>query len=61
MADEQMFKSELMGIREYARHRGCSAAGVLKAVRSHRIELSSEGKIDPVQADKDWRANTGPR
>lgn len=45
---------------EYARHRGVSRPAVLKAVRSGRIRLGADGKIDPVEADASWRRNTNP-
>lgn len=48
----------LMGIREYANYRGCSHVAVVKAVKSGRIRVNEDKKIDPVQADKDWVANT---
>ncbi|MBN9475395.1 MAG: hypothetical protein ABS43_01735 [Bordetella sp. SCN 67-23] len=52
----------LMGIREYARHRGVRHRAVQKAIESGRIR-SVDGedgrpKIDPVQADRDWELNT---
>lgn len=48
----------LMGIREYAKYRGCSHPAVSKAIKSGRIKVDENGKIDPVQADRDWAANT---
>lgn len=45
---------------EYARHRGCSQAGVKKAVDAGRITLVN-GKIDQAKADKAWADNTDPR
>lgn len=53
----------LMGLREYARHRGCALRAVQKAVDAGRIKLHQvEGerwpKIDQAQADRDWRENT---
>jgi len=33
---------------------------VKKAVESGRIKLTADGRIDPIQADKDWDANTAP-
>lgn len=51
---------KMMSIPEYARHRGCSAPAVRKAIATGRITLQA-GKIDPVQADADWLANTRPQ
>ena len=45
---------------QYARHRGVSRPAVLKAIRSGRIRLGQDGKIDPVEADASWRRNTDP-
>lgn len=45
---------------EYARHRGCSQAGVKKAVDAGRITLVN-GKVDQAKADKAWEQNTDPR
>ena len=62
---------QLMGVREYARHReekglpGVSHQAVLKAIKSGRISAIKTGekgqpKIDPVVADIQWNANTDP-
>lgn len=62
---------QLMGIREYARHReekglpGASHQAVLKAIKTGRISAIKTGdsarpKIDPVVADIQWSANTDP-
>jgi hypothetical protein len=48
----------LMGVREYARHRGVSHVAVIKAVRTGRIVTNDDGKIESAQADRDWVANT---
>lgn len=45
---------------EYARHRRVSRPAVLKAVRSGRIRLGPDGRIDPAEADAAWRRNTDP-
>jgi hypothetical protein len=45
---------------EYARHRGVSRPAVLKAVRTGRIRLDADGRIDPVEADASWQRNTDP-
>lgn len=47
-----------MFIREYARYRNCSRGAVEKAIKSGRITRLANGKIDPIQADKDWERNT---
>ena len=52
-------KGALISMREYARRRGCAVEAVSKAVKSRRITLV-RGKIDPVKADAQWRANTQP-
>lgn len=49
----------MMGVREYARHRGCAQSTVQTAVSSGRIRKVG-GKIDSAQADADWEANTDP-
>lgn len=48
---------ELITPTEYARRRGVHHTAVLKALRSGRISLI-DGKIDPVAADAQWKANT---
>lgn len=47
-----------MGLREYSRHRDVTLRAVQKAIESGRIKVDENGKIDPVQADRDWAANT---
>lgn len=44
--------------REYARHRGVSHVAVGKAVKTGRISLGSDGKIDFARADAAWARNT---
>ena len=52
-------KQEMMGIREYARHRGlASDNSVRKAIAAGRIQVTSSGRIDVAKADKDWARNT---
>lgn len=46
--------------REYARHRGVSHVAVGKAVKTGRISLGADGKIDFAQADAQWAGNTNP-
>jgi len=56
---------QYLSIRAYARHRkalglaGGTPAAVSKAIQSGRIQRDLFGRIDPVQADADWAANTG--
>ncbi len=50
-------KRELISQREYGRRRGVSHVSVQRAVKSGRIS-TVDGKIDPVQADREWRENT---
>lgn len=54
-----MRNQKLMSQREYAKRRGVSHQAVSKAVRDERIP-TVDGKIDPVEADKAWEANTNP-
>ncbi len=49
----------LMGLRAYARHRGCRLNAVQTAVAAGRIRCV-RGQIDSDQADADWEANTDP-
>lgn len=53
-------KVTLMTQAEYARHRGCSAVSVHKAVKAGRITTIDE-KIDPAVADIQWAKNTRAR
>lgn len=50
---------ELLSRRDYAKHRGCALSSVQEAISSGRITLT-DGKIDPVKADKEWEKNTNP-
>ena len=55
---------ELMGLREYGRHRGVSLAAVQKAISTGRIPVEIVGKhkkIDPKKADAAWDAHTAPK
>jgi len=52
-------KRELISQREYGRRRGVSHVSVQRAVKSGRIS-TVDGKIDPAQADREWRENTDP-
>ena len=46
--------------REYAKHRGVSHVAVGKAVKSGRIALDPDGKINFAKADLAWDQNTNP-
>lgn len=50
---------DLIGLRAYSRHRGCSLRAVQKAIASKRIS-TIDGKIDPAVADIQWDQNTDP-
>lgn len=45
---------------EYARHRGVSRMAVTKAIRSRRIPIGRDGRIDVAAADAAWLSNTDP-
>lgn len=56
---------DLMGIREYARHKGVSQKAVQLAIKEGRIDgaismVGKRKKIDPTKADKLWEENTIP-
>ncbi|MES2887305.1 MAG: hypothetical protein V4739_04760 [Pseudomonadota bacterium] len=51
---------QLITQAEYAARRQCSRAAVTKAVKEGRVTLT-DGKLDPVAADAQWRANTRAR
>jgi hypothetical protein len=51
---------QLLTQAEYAKHRGCSAVAVHKAVKSKRISMV-DGTIDPVVADIQWAQNSRAR
>lgn len=55
-----MSKVNLITLADYAKHRGCSKAAVTKAAQAGRITLI-EGKIDPLIADAQWKANSRAR
>lgn len=55
-----MSKVKLLTQSEYAKHRGCSAVAVHKAVKAGRISLI-DGRIDPDVADIQWERNTRAR
>src|SRR5690349_4739771 len=53
-----------LGLRAYARHRGCAPPSVARAIASQRLKASvtfdAKGHplIDPVLADQEWARNT---
>jgi len=49
-----------MSRRAYARYRGCSEKAVRKAIAAGRISVGVDDSLDPVEADKQWAANTDP-
>ena len=48
----------MMSLRGYARHRGCALSAVQKAIKSGRITVQPDGKIDSAHADIQWARNT---
>ncbi|MCB0421352.1 MAG: hypothetical protein KDD61_10160 [Bdellovibrionales bacterium] len=59
--------AQLLSISEYAEHRkkrglgGCSRVAIYKAIKAGRIVVTSDGLIDPEQADKMWATRTQMR
>lgn len=49
-----------ISIRAYAAKKGISDTAVRKAIKSGRITLTKNGKINPTIADRQWEANTDP-
>lgn len=49
---------ELMGLRAYARHRGVTLGAVQKAIKSGRISVDENNKINAGLADLAWAENT---
>lgn len=49
-----------ISIRAYAARKGISDTAVRKAIKSGRITLTRNGKINPALADRQWEANTDP-
>ena len=49
-----------ISIRAYATRKGISDTAVRKAIKSGRITLTKNGKINPALADRQWEANTDP-
>ncbi len=50
-----------LSLRAYARHRGVRLSAVQKAIKSGRIAVLEDGRVDPTAADADWTRKTGPR
>jgi phage terminase Nu1 subunit (DNA packaging protein) len=46
---------------ELARHLGVSRAAVSKAIKTGRIAVGEDGRVDPVEAERQWLANTRPK
>jgi hypothetical protein len=49
-----------LSIKDYALHRSTSITAVRKAIKSGRIALNKNGKLDPNVADRQWLDNTDP-
>lgn len=49
-----------LSVRAYAKARGVSHVAVLKAAKAGRIQLESDGTVDPVKADATWQRTTDP-
>lgn len=49
-----------LSIKEYAAHREVSVVAVRKAIKSGRITLNQNKKLDPKLADAEWFENTNP-
>lgn len=47
-----------ISIRAYAARKGISDTAVRKAIKSGRITLTKNGKINPALADRQWEANS---
>lgn len=58
-----MAKPKLMGMREYARHRGVRLSTVQAAVEAGRIpsvRVGGKPKVEVRKADREWDENTDP-
>mgnify|MGYP001581900846 CR=1 FL=1 len=53
-------QSSSISYRAYARYRGVSPEAVSKAVKTGRITVDADGRIDPKKADREWSENTDP-
>lgn len=49
-----------ISIRAYAAQKGISDTAVRKAIKTGRVTLTKNGKINPTIADRQWKANTDP-
>lgn len=49
-----------LSIKDYALHRSTSITAVRKAIKSGRITLNKNNKLDPNVADRQWLDNTNP-
>lgn len=52
--------TDLLSIRQYAKHRGVSHVAVHKHVKAGKLSTVG-GKIDPAVADAEWTRNVEPR
>jgi hypothetical protein len=50
----------LMGVPEYAAHRGVDIKAVRWALKAGRIHADQDNRIDSETADADWAKNTDP-
>jgi hypothetical protein len=48
----------MMSLRGYARHRGVVLSAVQKAIKSRRISVQPDGRIESERADVQWERNT---
>lgn len=48
----------LMGVTEYAAHRGVELYAVQYAIARGRIRIGADNRIDSEEADRAWEANT---
>lgn len=49
-----------LSLRAYAKHRGVALSAVQKAIKTGRIKLEADGKINAQKADASWQFNTRP-
>lgn len=49
-----------LSIKEYAEHREVSVVAVRKAIKTGRITLNQNKKLNPKSADAEWFKNTNP-
>ncbi len=49
-----------LSIKEYAKHRNISVVAVRKAIKTGRITLNQNKKLNPELADAQWLENTNP-